>query len=173
MQLTEEGSLQMEPEGEEALPPLTQQPSGSRTGTAQSAAAEGMAVAAPDQQQHSLQQQLSKPSDKLYTADREDIKQKSADLSKKITSLLQELLLAITEQLQGHSTALLASLVSACGPQVAAAAAAPHNSATSSAAAVEAAVEAAAKAAAMEQLAAPAAQLVLGPLLAEMANLDG
>jgi hypothetical protein len=145
--LTEEGSREMEPVLELALPRLSQQPSSSRLGAAQAAAAERMSLAASDQQQRPPQQQLNKPSGKLYAAECDDIKQKSADLSKKVSSLVQELLLAITGQLQGHIIVLLASLVSASGPQVAAAAATPHcstasnSSATSSAAAVEAAAK--------------------------------
>jgi hypothetical protein len=169
--LSEESSLEMQPTSVVTQVQLLQHSTSIGSSAAQKAAALLPTIAAtPDQQQGLLQPQLAKQSSKLYAADVADIKQKSADLSQRIVSLMQELLFAITEQLQGHSMALLASLLSACAPQVAAAAATPagigaHNSA--------AAIEAAARSAAAELLAGPAAQIVLGPLLREMASLDG
>jgi hypothetical protein len=169
--LTEEKSIELDP----GLAEPQQQPS-QLTPSSVTAAAHLLAVGKDDpaadqvqqQQQQQQQQVLQKASSKLYAAAYADIKQNSSDLSHTTSNLLQELLLAITEQLQGHSTALLAALLSACGPQVAAAAAsaAALNSSTALA-------EATVKQAAMEQLASPAAQLLLGPLLAEMASLEG
>uniref|UniRef100_A0A383V8Q0 Uncharacterized protein n=1 Tax=Tetradesmus obliquus TaxID=3088 RepID=A0A383V8Q0_TETOB len=145
----------------------------SGTATADEAAAE-LDVTVSNRQQNQQQQQPLQASDELHAATYADIKQKSAESSRAISSLMQQLLLAVTEQLQGHSIALLASLLSVCRPQVAAAAAATASAAavsksTTSSAAI---ADAAAKHAATEQLASPGAQLVLGPLLAEMASLE-
>jgi hypothetical protein len=163
--LTGEESTELDP----VLAEPQQQPS-QLTPSSATAAAHALAVGKDNPAADQVQQQqqvLQKASGKLHAAAYADIKQKSSDLSHTTSILLQELLLAITEQLQGHSTALLAALLSACGPQVAAAAAlaAALNSSTALA-------EAATQHAAMEQMASAAAQLVLGPLLAEMASLE-
>jgi hypothetical protein len=174
--LTEEESIDMD-----SMPAAIQlQPSQLIPSSSKAAADEPvveLGVSAPDLSQQQQQQQHNLPvTGQLHSAAYADIKQKSADLSRAVSSLLQELLLATTDQLQGHSIALLASSLSACAPQVAAAAAAAtaasSNGASGSSAASSGIVEAAAKHAAAEQLRSPAGQLVLAPLLADMATLE-